>query len=91
MSKQKLSIPQAFEHRRFLTSAAAGTVVVALGAHHAVADGDPPVSQRREDVRIRLPPGRRLMERLKPMGGGVLLVLAGLAVPVAHVVATGGP
>jgi DMSO/TMAO reductase YedYZ molybdopterin-dependent catalytic subunit len=69
VSHQHPSVSRAFERRRFLTSAAAGTVVVALGAHYAIADDDPRASQRRADGRIRLPPGQRLLERLKPMGG----------------------
>ena len=56
--------------RRFLTTAAAGTVVVALGGgSYVLASGDPRESEKRPDGRARLPPGQRLIHALKPMGG----------------------
>lgn len=59
------------ERRRFLKAAAAGTVVAALGGGSYVlaADDDPRGKQLRRDGRVRLPPGQRILDALKPMGG----------------------
>jgi DMSO/TMAO reductase YedYZ molybdopterin-dependent catalytic subunit len=59
------------ERRRFLKTAAAGTLIAAIGGGTCVlaADNDPRAKQIRADGRIRLPPGQRLLDALKPMGG----------------------
>ena len=62
-----------WDRRRFLKSAAAGTALVALGgALYRVAADDLTRKARaetRNDGRVRLPPGQRVIERLRPMGG----------------------
>jgi DMSO/TMAO reductase YedYZ molybdopterin-dependent catalytic subunit len=61
------------ERRRFLLRAASGTVVAGLGGVAYVIAPDRLTrearAQVREDGRPRLPPGQRVIERLKPMGG----------------------
>ena len=65
------AIQKAFERREFLRTAAAGTVLLALGGgtYVVAASGDPRAGQKRADGRVRLPPGQRLISSLKPMGG----------------------
>jgi DMSO/TMAO reductase YedYZ molybdopterin-dependent catalytic subunit len=62
-----------WDRRRFLRTAAAGTALVALGgALYRVAADDltrEARAQRRSDGRPRLPPGQRVIQRLKDMGG----------------------
>ena len=62
---------KAIERRTFLRIAATGTVVSALGAGTYVlaAPDDPRGKQLRPDGRPRLPPGQRILDALKPMGG----------------------
>ncbi|MEX1365878.1 MAG: molybdopterin-dependent oxidoreductase [Nannocystaceae bacterium] len=58
--------------REFLTRAASGTVITALaGGLYMISDSltREAKAQTREDGRPRLPPGQRVIERLKPMGG----------------------
>lgn len=63
-------LEQSLERRRFLKSAAAGTVLVVLGGSYVLAgENDPRAKQTRADGRIRLPPGQRIIDGLKPMGG----------------------
>jgi DMSO/TMAO reductase YedYZ molybdopterin-dependent catalytic subunit len=63
-------LDQSLERRRFLKSAAAGTILVALGGTYVLAgENDPRAKQLRADGRIRLPPGQRIIDGLKPMGG----------------------
>jgi DMSO/TMAO reductase YedYZ molybdopterin-dependent catalytic subunit len=64
-------LQQSLERRRFLKAAAAGTLVAALGGGTYVlaADDDPRAKQLRPDGRVRLPPGQRILDALKPMGG----------------------
>jgi DMSO/TMAO reductase YedYZ molybdopterin-dependent catalytic subunit len=72
MSKDRFpELEQSMERRRFLKSAAAGTVLVALGGGSYVlaAENDPRGKQLRPDGRVRLPPGQRILDALKPMGG----------------------
>jgi len=58
------------ERRRFLAAAAAGTVLSVLGGTWALAgENDPRAKQLRPDGRVRLPPGQRILDALKPMGG----------------------
>jgi DMSO/TMAO reductase YedYZ molybdopterin-dependent catalytic subunit len=63
-------IPDAVERRRFLLAATAGTLIAALGGTYALAsEDDPRGKQLRGDGRPRLPPGQRIIDQLKPMGG----------------------
>jgi DMSO/TMAO reductase YedYZ molybdopterin-dependent catalytic subunit len=64
-------LKQSLERRRFFKTAAAGTVVIAFGGGTYVLaqDNDPRAKQIRPDGRVRLPPGQRLLNALKPMGG----------------------
>ena len=59
--------------REFLKKAAAGTLLVALGGGvYRIAADDlsrEARAQRRADGRPRLPPGQRVIEALRPMGG----------------------
>jgi DMSO/TMAO reductase YedYZ molybdopterin-dependent catalytic subunit len=56
--------------RRFIREAAAGTAVAVLGGLYVLGDeasaGD---AEMRPDGRPRLPPGQRVLQALKPMGG----------------------
>ena len=65
---------QRLESRRdFIKKAAAGTVIVALGGGLYRLVGDDLTraarAQKRGDGRPRLPPGQRVIEELRPMGG----------------------
>ncbi len=64
-------LDRCFERRMFLKSAAAGTVVIALGGGTYVLaqENDPRAKQLRPDGKVRLPPGQRIINGLKPMGG----------------------
>jgi DMSO/TMAO reductase YedYZ molybdopterin-dependent catalytic subunit len=59
--------------RDFIKKAAAGTLIVALGGGlYRLASDDmtrAARAQRRRDGRPRLPPGQRVIEELRPMGG----------------------
>lgn len=60
------------DRRRFIRLAAIGSVFAALGGWYLFADDEQTKAARRErlpDGRPRLPPGQRLITRLKPMGG----------------------
>ena len=65
--------PRLMERRSFVKKAAAGTLLVAFGgALYRIADDDltkKAQAQTRADGRKRLPPGQRVIEKLKPMGG----------------------
>jgi DMSO/TMAO reductase YedYZ molybdopterin-dependent catalytic subunit len=65
-------VRRAIQRRRFLRLATAGTVVTALGAYWMLADDERTARARKEvlpDGRRRLPPGQRVLEKLKDMGG----------------------
>src|SRR5689334_11046245 len=64
-------LQSSIERRRFLRAAAAGTLFTLLGGGTYVlaADNDPRGKQLRPDGRVRLPPGQRILDALKPMGG----------------------
>jgi DMSO/TMAO reductase YedYZ molybdopterin-dependent catalytic subunit len=64
-------LSESMERRQFLRIAAAGTVITALGGGTYVlaASDDPRTMQKRADGRPRLPPGQRLIDALRPMGG----------------------
>jgi len=57
--------------RRFIQSAGAGTVILALGGVYVLSDAltREARAQTRPDGRPRLPPGQRVIEALRPMGG----------------------
>lgn len=60
------------DRRRFLRLAGVGTVITALGAWYVLADDEQTRVARAEtlpDGRPRLPPGQRVIDYLKPMGG----------------------
>ncbi|HVY48163.1 MAG TPA: molybdopterin-dependent oxidoreductase [Minicystis sp.] len=72
MSKERFpELERSLARRSFLKFAAAGTVVTALGGatYCLAAEDDPRAKMRRADGRIRLPPGQRIIDALKPMGG----------------------
>jgi DMSO/TMAO reductase YedYZ molybdopterin-dependent catalytic subunit len=64
-------LERSLERRHFLKLAAAGTAIVAMGGGTYVlaAEDDPRGRQKRPDGRLRLPPGQRIIDALKPMGG----------------------
>jgi DMSO/TMAO reductase YedYZ molybdopterin-dependent catalytic subunit len=59
------------DRRRFLRNAVAGTVVCALGAEYLLSDTltARALADTRADGKPRLPPGQRVLDHLKPMGG----------------------
>lgn len=63
----------AWERRQFLKTAAAGTAFLALGGALVRLAADDLTreaqAQKRSDGKKRLPPGQRVIEKLKPMGG----------------------
>ena len=62
-----------YSRRQLIQSAAAGTVLMALGgALYRLASDDltrKAMAAPRRDGRPRLPPGQRVIEKLRPMGG----------------------
>lgn len=66
-------LKQAWDRRRFIKSAAVGTAFMALGGTLVrIAADDLTKSARAEkraDGRVRLPPGQRAIDNLRPMGG----------------------
>ena len=63
-------VARALDRRRFLKAAAVGTVITAMGGTYVLAsEKDPRAAQKRGDGRVRLPPGQRIIDALKPMGG----------------------
>lgn len=63
---------RAMERRRFIRLAAAGTVVSALGAWYVLAEDEATRvarEQKLDDGRPRLPPGQKVIKKLKDMGG----------------------
>ena len=64
--------PRLIARRKFIQAATAGTVITALGGLYQIASRAQTVeaeSQIRPDGRLRLPPGQKLIEQLRPMGG----------------------
>jgi DMSO/TMAO reductase YedYZ molybdopterin-dependent catalytic subunit len=56
--------------RRFIQQAAAGTALAVLGGLYVLESGARAETQeKRPDGRPRLPPGQRVLQALKPMGG----------------------
>ena len=70
-TKDYPELQHCIERRRFLSAAAAGTLIAAFGGGTYVlaAENDPRAKQLRPDGRVRLPPGQRIIDALKPMGG----------------------
>ena len=64
-------LQRSIERRHFLRMAATGTVLAALGGGTYVlaSPDDPRAKEKRKDGRPRLPPGQRIIDALKPMGG----------------------
>lgn len=68
----ELILKRLLARRRFIQRAASGTVIAAFGGGlWVLADGltREARAQTRSDGRPRLPPGQRVIQRLKPMGG----------------------
>jgi DMSO/TMAO reductase YedYZ molybdopterin-dependent catalytic subunit len=65
------ALRRSIERRQFLRIAAAGTLISVLGGGSYVlaATDDPRANEKRPDGRPRLPPGQRIIDALKPMGG----------------------
>ncbi len=66
-------IERRLRRREFIKRAGAGTVIVALGGGLYRLAGDDltrqALAQKRTDGKPRLPPGQKVLETLKPMGG----------------------
>jgi DMSO/TMAO reductase YedYZ molybdopterin-dependent catalytic subunit len=66
-------LKRAWDRRQFVKSAVAGTAFLALGGALVRLAGDDMSRQaraeKRPDGRPRLPPGQRVIEQLRPMGG----------------------
>jgi DMSO/TMAO reductase YedYZ molybdopterin-dependent catalytic subunit len=66
-------LKQAWDRRQFVKSALAGTAFMALGGALVRLAGDDVSRQARAEVRsdgrLRLPPGQRVIQALRPMGG----------------------
>src|SRR5690606_25714107 len=66
-------LKRALDRRAFIQSAAAGTALMALGGALFRIAADDLTKQaraaRRPDGRPRLPPGQRVIQQLRPMGG----------------------
>ena len=62
------AVARSMSRRRLVMGAVAGATVSVLGGHYAFA-ADPRGSERRSDGRRRLPPGQRVLQKLRPMGG----------------------
>ena len=71
MSHPYPELEKALARRRFIQSAGAGTVVLALGGAYVLSDDltRAAQAQTRTDGRPRLPPGQRVIQALRPMGG----------------------
>jgi DMSO/TMAO reductase YedYZ molybdopterin-dependent catalytic subunit len=69
--KEHPEIAKLLERRRFVQLAAAGTFVTAFGGLGLISDELTRMAraETRPDGRPRLPPGQRVIQRLKPMGG----------------------
>jgi DMSO/TMAO reductase YedYZ molybdopterin-dependent catalytic subunit len=71
-SRHPPSLSRALARRAFLRGASAGTVVTAFGGAYTLAteaEAARASDGLRADGRTRLPPGQRLLDRFKPMGG----------------------
>ena len=59
---------RSWARREFIRTASAGTAIAALGGVYTIAE-DGFVPAARADGRPRVPPGQRVIQQLKPMGG----------------------
>ena len=64
-------LEKALARRRFIQAAGSGTAVLALGSVYVLSDAltREAQAQTRSDGRPRLPPGQRVIQALRPMGG----------------------
>lgn len=64
-------LEKSLARRRFIQSAGAGTAILALGGVYVLSDDltREAQAQTRADGRPRLPPGQRVIQALRPMGG----------------------
>ena len=71
MSHHNRELEKALARRRLIQGAGAGTVVLALGGVYVLSDDltREAQAQTRSDGRPRLPPGQRVIQALRPMGG----------------------
>ncbi len=68
----RIDMDRAIRRRRFLQQATAGTTIVALGGGAYIISDEltqAAAAAQRPDGRPRLPPGQRVLQKLKPMGG----------------------
>lgn len=63
------NIRQSIARREFLLRAAAGTVITGIAGGLYLVSGNEAQAETRADGRPRVPPGQRVIESLKPMGG----------------------
>ena len=66
------ALKAAWDRRQFIQSAAVGTAFMAVGGslvRIASADMASAAKEKRSDGRVRLPPGQRTLDKLRPMGG----------------------
>jgi DMSO/TMAO reductase YedYZ molybdopterin-dependent catalytic subunit len=63
------AVTQLRSRRRFIWEAAAGTTLAVLGGLYVLGDDAAAETEARPDGRPRLPPGQRVLQALKPMGG----------------------
>jgi DMSO/TMAO reductase YedYZ molybdopterin-dependent catalytic subunit len=69
--KNDTAVSDLMNRRRFIQQAAAGSTIAILGGLYAFSDvlTQEAHAETRPDGRPRLPPGQRVLSRLKPMGG----------------------
>jgi len=71
VNQPKSELDRALARRRFIQAAGSGTVVLALGSAYVLSDEltREAKAQTLGDGRPRLPPGQRVIQALRPMGG----------------------
>lgn len=67
----RIEIERLLARRRFVQQAVSGTVLSVLGGSYVLSDDltDVALAESRSDGKPRIPPGQRVIDRLKPMGG----------------------
>lgn len=68
MTHDHPDVRASIDRRRFIQSAGAGTLITALGGLYVLVS-EPAYAEDRPDGKARVPPGQRVIERLKDMGG----------------------
>src|SRR5689334_22048282 len=63
------AVAQLRSRRRFIWEAATGTTLAVLGGLYVLGENAAAQTETRPDGRPRLPPGQRILQALKPMGG----------------------